>query len=214
MSWPVADCTDLKKLAKYLWEEIQASESNAIAATHHPFGDDVWLRLINQKRNEHGLNELPYEFFKFAMDALANEWFIQNNGVDNDGQEILTHYCSICGNSKGEEKQGYDLVFCKNCKTAVHRKCYGVSQCPKDPWLCARCIRSPTIVPPCLFCPNKQANMAFKQTTTGKWVHLICALYIPETCIVNEMKMEPIHNIHLVPKTRWGLVYLSCYTIL
>jgi protein AF-17/10 len=39
-------------------------------------------------------------------------------------------------------------------------------------------------------CPSKEG--AFKRTDTGKWAHVVCALYIPEITFGNNRTMEPI----------------------
>lgn len=47
---------------------------------------------------------------------------------------------------------------------------------------------------------------AFKQTTTGHWGHLLCAIWIPETGVSNTVYMEPIDGVENIPKSRWKLV--------
>lgn len=61
----------------------------------------------------------------------------------------------------------------------------------------------------CVFCPNEGG--AFKQTSTGLWAHLLCAMFIPEVTVGNTMFMEPIENIDHVPKSRWKLVRLLLF---
>jgi NuA3 HAT complex component NTO1 len=56
----------------------------------------------------------------------------------------------------------------------------------------------------CLFCPNEGG--AFKQTTTGHWSHLLCAIWIPELQMGNPIYMEPVEGVKYVPKNRWKLV--------
>lgn len=59
----------------------------------------------------------------------------------------------------------------------------------------------------CIFCPN--GDGAFKQTTTMKWAHLLCAMWIPEVSLGNVTFQEPVQDVEKVPKTRWKLVSLS-----
>ena len=59
-----------------------------------------------------------------------------------------------------------------------------------------------------MFCPNEGG--AFKQTSTGQWAHLLCAMFIPEVTVGNTMFMEPIDNVDKVPKSRWKLVSTQC----
>lgn len=69
-------------------------------------------------------------------------------------------------------------------------------------------VRNPSFIPSshqsCLFCPNEGG--AFKQTQTGHWAHLLCAIYIPELGVGNAIYMEPVEGVELVPKSRWKLV--------
>jgi hypothetical protein len=55
-----------------------------------------------------------------------------------------------------------------------------------------------------LFCPNEGG--AFKQTTTGHWAHLLCAIWIPELGVGNAIYMEPVEGVEQIPKNRWKLV--------
>ena len=56
----------------------------------------------------------------------------------------------------------------------------------------------------CVLCPNSYG--AFKQTTTGQWAHLLCAIWVPETGVVNTVYMEPVDGLEAIPKSRWKLV--------
>ena len=83
------------------------------------------------------------------------------------------------------------------CGVQVHESCYGVlsdddeddnesnqadntsnhsntSSKSTEPWFCEPCIRS-VKNPYCELCPN--LGGIFKQTDTGRWVHMVCALY-------------------------------------
>lgn len=53
-------------------------------------------------------------------------------------------------------------------------------------------------------CPSEGG--AFKQTTTGKWAHLLCAIWIPEAGVGNTVYMEPIDGVEMITKQRWKLV--------
>lgn len=74
----------------------------------------------------------------------------------------------------------------------------------------SRCSDLPPVRPPghppqtCVLCPNSYG--AFKQTTTGQWAHLLCAIWVPETGVVNTVYMEPVDGLEVIPKSRWKLV--------
>jgi hypothetical protein len=56
----------------------------------------------------------------------------------------------------------------------------------------------------CILCPNEGG--AFKQTIMGEWVHLLCAIWVPETRVANDVFMEPITGVDKISKQRWKLV--------
>ena len=51
----------------------------------------------------------------------------------------------------------------------------------------------------CMLCPNEGG--AFKQTVNGKWVHLLCAIWVPETRVANEVFMEPVTGVEKINQT-------------
>lgn len=69
-----------------------------------------------------------------------------------------------------------------------------------------------TDIQSCILCPNEGG--AFKQTVFGDWAHLLCAIWIPETRVANEVFMEPITGSDKIPKQRWKLVsffFVLCF---
>lgn len=59
--------------------------------------------------------------------------------------------------------------------------CYGILKVPEGSWLCRTCALG--VQPKCLLCPKKGGAM--KPTRSGtKWVHVSCALWIPEVSLV------------------------------
>ncbi|KAG5531010.1 hypothetical protein RHGRI_025834 [Rhododendron griersonianum] len=94
-----------------------------------------------------------------------------------------------------------DLDKCNVCDMdEVHAKCYGELE-PVDGvlWLCNLCRPgAPNIPPPCCLCPL--IGGAMKPTTDGRWAHLACAIWIPETCLSDIKKMEPIDGLSRINK--------------
>lgn len=114
--------------------------------------------------------------------------------------------CAVCNISYCDSSNS--IVFCDGCDIAVHQDCYGVSFIPEGPWLCRRCLIARNVKEPCLFCPSTTG--AFKQTDSGDWVHVLCALWTPELYFANPIYMEPIEGVSSIPKSRWRLLCYIC----
>ena len=80
-----------------------------------------------------------------------------------------------------------EIVECDNCGISVHEACYGIqeggsihsnaSAASTEPWFCEPCMAG-VHQPHCEVCPN--IGGIYKETDVGNWVHLVCALYIPQ----------------------------------
>ncbi|KAA8586652.1 hypothetical protein FQN60_000488, partial [Etheostoma spectabile] len=85
--------------------------------------------------------------------------------------------------------------------------CYGILKVPQGNWLCRTCALG--VQPKCLLCPKRGG--ALKPTRSGtKWVHVSCALWIPEVSIGCPEKMEPITKVSHIPASRWALSCSLC----
>ncbi|MCO5565946.1 hypothetical protein L7F22_019621 [Adiantum nelumboides] len=179
--------------------------------------DQEWLDALNLDRRREQLDAVPYEVFEIIIDRLEKEWFDLMKlvpqkplpiavGPDGeamgDGNEDIE--CAICDD--GECENSNAIVFCDGCNLAVHQDCYGIPYIPEGQWLCRKCTVSPDRAVSCVLCPHEGG--AFKQTTQGKWAHLLCAMWIPETGVSNPVYMEPIDSVERIPKARWRL---QCY---
>lgn len=114
--------------------------------------------------------------------------------------------CAVCNISYCDSTNS--IVFCDGCDIAVHQDCYGVSFIPEGPWLCRRCLIARNVKEPCLFCPSTTG--AFKQTDSGDWAHVLCALWTPELYFANPIYMEPVEGVSSIPKSRWRLLCYIC----
>jgi len=145
-----------------------------------------------------------------VIDRLEKEWFYLKKEVAKVRKEevILPEdsICSICND--GECENSNAIVFCDGCNLAVHQDCYGIPFIPEGQWLCRRCMLSPGKPLSCIFCPS--VTGAFKKTTTNRWAHSLCALWIPEIGVSNPVYMEPIDCIDKIPKSRWKLICYIC----
>ncbi|KAI9468386.1 hypothetical protein BX667DRAFT_503411 [Coemansia mojavensis] len=179
--------------------------------------DDVdreWLARLNQQRVAQGHTEISGKLLEVILDHIEKEWFDLVKDVQKAisamQQEQLPadeSACAICGEEECDNTNA--IVFCDGCNLAVHQDCYGVPYIPEGQWLCRRCMLSPDTDTACILCP--QRGGAFKKTTTNKWAHLLCALWIPEVGISNTVYMEPIDSIDQIPKSRWRLFCHLCH---
>lgn len=55
--------------------------------------------------------------------------------------------------------------------------------------------------PICELCPNKGG--IFKETDVGKWVHLVCALYVPGVAFGEVDKLTSV-TLFEMPYSKWG----------
>ncbi|KAG8369538.1 hypothetical protein BUALT_Bualt14G0023900 [Buddleja alternifolia] len=116
--------------------------------------------------------------------------------------------CNVC--HMDEEYENNLFLQCDKCRMMVHARCYGELE-PTDGvlWLCNLCRPgAPESPPPCCLCPV--IGGAMKPTTDGRWAHLACAIWIPETCLSDIKKMEPIDGLHRINKDRWRLLCSIC----
>lgn len=116
--------------------------------------------------------------------------------------------CTVC--YLDEEYVDNLLLQCDKCRIMVHMNCYGELELPDgDLWLCNLCRpEAPKTRPPCCLCPVTSGAM--KKTTDGRWGHIMCAMWIPETCLVDVKRMEPVDGVNAVAKERWRLTCSIC----
>ncbi|CAA7026483.1 unnamed protein product [Microthlaspi erraticum] len=116
--------------------------------------------------------------------------------------------CNVC--HMDEEYENNLFLQCDKCRMMVHTRCYGQLE-PRDGvlWLCNLCRPGALDIPPrCCLCPV--VGGAMKPTSDGRWAHLACAIWIPETCLSDVKKMEPIDGVNKVNKDRWKLLCSIC----
>ncbi|XP_019390634.1 PREDICTED: protein Jade-2 isoform X2 [Crocodylus porosus] len=172
--------------------------------------DACWLEYVNMELKLMEKPELDEITFERVLEELETMCYENMNiaieteeglGIEYDEDVV----CDVCRSPEGED--GNEMVFCDKCNVCVHQACYGILKVPIGNWLCRTCALG--VQPKCLLCPKRGG--ALKPTRSGtKWVHVSCALWIPEVSIGCPEKMEPITKISHIPASRWALSCSLC----
>uniref|UniRef100_A0A4W3JX59 [histone H3]-trimethyl-L-lysine(9) demethylase n=1 Tax=Callorhinchus milii TaxID=7868 RepID=A0A4W3JX59_CALMI len=99
------------------------------------------------------------------------------------------------------------LISCAKCCLQVHASCYGIRpDLVKDGWTCSRCTANAWTAD-CYLC-NLRGG-ALKNTTDKRWVHVICAITVPEVKFLNVLERNPV-DASGIPEQRWKLKCIYC----
>ncbi|XP_060035068.1 protein Jade-1 isoform X2 [Erinaceus europaeus] len=172
--------------------------------------DAAWLELTNEEFREMGMPALDEHTMERVLEEFEQRCYDNMNRAIETEEGLGIEYdedvvCDVCQSPEGED--GNEMVFCDKCNICVHQACYGILKVPEGSWLCRTCALG--VQPRCLLCPKKGGAM--KPTRSGtKWVHVSCALWIPEVSIGSPEKMEPITKVSHIPSSRWALLCSLC----
>ncbi|CAO1433424.1 unnamed protein product [Diamesa serratosioi] len=121
---------------------------------------------------------------------------------------LATVVCCACLGDRSDDTN--EIVECDGCGITVHEGCYGVSDsvsvsstissCSTEPWFCEAC-KANVKDPDCELCPNRGG--IFKETDVGKWVHLVCALYVPGVAFGEVDQLSSV-TLFEMPYSKWG----------
>lgn len=169
--------------------------------------DVAWLELVNEKRDSDNQPHISPDTFELLIDRLEKESFLESRS-QAPSQSVIDEdaFCCVCLDD--ECLNSNVILFCDICNLAVHQECYGVPYIPEGQWLCRCCLQSPSRPVDCVLCPNRGG--AFKQTSDGRWAHVVCAIWIPEVCFANTVFLEPIEGVDNIPPARWKLTCYLC----
>uniref|UniRef100_A0A3B1KFC0 Bromodomain and PHD finger containing 3 n=1 Tax=Astyanax mexicanus TaxID=7994 RepID=A0A3B1KFC0_ASTMX len=169
--------------------------------------DVSWLEMVNEKRTSEGQPIVSPDTFELLMDRMEKESFLESRSqVPSQSSIDEDAFCSVCLDD--ECLNSNVILFCDICNLAVHQECYGVPYIPEGQWLCRCCLQSPSRPVDCVLCPNRGG--AFKQTSDGRWAHVVCAIWIPEVCFANTVFLEPVEGVDNIPPARWKLTCYLC----
>ncbi|TNM86383.1 hypothetical protein fugu_006613 [Takifugu bimaculatus] len=182
--------------AYYRYIERLPEELDVIAEYDMDEEDTAWLEMVNAGRTTEGSSAVSPDTFELLVDRLEEEAYQEarnrvpaQNTIEDDA------FCCVCLDD--ECLNSNVILFCDSCNLAVHQECYGVPYIPEG--------QNPV---DCVLCPNHGG--AFKQTSDGRWAHVVCAIWIPEVCFANTVFLEPIEGVGNIPTARWKLTCYLC----
>ncbi|CAB0009582.1 unnamed protein product [Nesidiocoris tenuis] len=145
---------------------------------------------------------------KDAEDYINNLSDNVNKKKFNPKDALKIMICTVCLGDRSDPAN--EIIECDNCGVTVHEGCYGVqdsdsvcstdSPCPTTPWFCDAC-KAGLKNAQCELCPN--FGGIFKETDVGKWVHLVCALYMPGVAFGEVDKLQNV-TLFEMSYTKWG----------
>ncbi|XP_029011640.1 bromodomain and PHD finger-containing protein 3 [Betta splendens] len=193
--------------AYYRYIECSGDEQETQAEYDMDEEDSAWLDMVNAGRKSEGYAAVSPDTFELLVDRLEDEAYQEARSrapsqsmIDDDA------FCCVCLDD--ECLNSNVILFCDSCNLAVHQECYGVPYIPEGQWLCRCCLQSPQRPVDCVLCPNRGG--AFKQTSDGRWAHVVCAIWIPEVCFANTVFLEPVEGVDNIPPARWKLTCYLC----
>lgn len=166
---------------------------------------------LAQKKSKADLNDKtePGGTSKDAQQLSTQQLIDQSKAQSNETPKIKAKpVCCACLGDRSDDSN--EIVECDGCKVTVHEGCYGVSEsisvsstissCSTEPWFCEAC-KANVKDPDCELCPNKGG--IFKETDCGRWVHLVCALYVPGVAFgeVDQLSMVTLFEMQY---NKWG----------
>ncbi|CAO2641108.1 Lysine-specific demethylase 4B [Lemmus lemmus] len=208
----VSDPEALKSLLSLQWKNKAASfqaerKFNAAAALNKPYCAICTL-FYPYSQSVQTEREVP---------AAPGDSSVQP--PSKSGQRTRPLIPEMCFTSSGENTEplpansyvGEDgtspLISCAHCCLQVHASCYGVRpELAKEGWTCSRCAAHAWTAECCLC--NLRGG-ALQKTTEHRWIHVICAIAVPEVRFLNVIERNPV-DVSAIPEQRWKLKCVYC----
>ncbi|KAL3276919.1 hypothetical protein HHI36_012287 [Cryptolaemus montrouzieri] len=205
--------------------EESSDDSDFRIEDHHDASDDDDDSLDSERNDDSSSVEEEESDESDMHDELKALKLSSNNGLtitellhqanihSDEYSKLADKYSEIliCFGCLGDQSDSInEIIECDSCGVTVHEACYGVSDTvslastdslsPTAPWFCEAC-RAGVMDPVCELCPN--TGGIFKETDVGKWVHLVCALYVPGVAFGEVDKLTSV-TLFEMPYNKWG----------
>ncbi|XP_071066103.1 lysine-specific demethylase 4B isoform X2 [Dasypus novemcinctus] len=208
----VSEPEALKSLLALQWKNRPASFAaerrfNAAAALAEPFCAVCTLFYPYSQTDK----EVPL--------AALGESASATTQLPRSGRKTRPLIPEMCFTSSGENTEplpanshiGDDgtslLIACAKCCLQVHASCYGIRpELVNEGWTCSRCTAHAWTAE-CCVC-NLRGG-ALQMTTDRRWIHIICAIALPEVRFLNVVERHPV-DISAIPEQRWKLKCVYC----
>ncbi|KAG0240416.1 PHD finger protein 14 [Mortierella sp. GBA43] len=166
--------------------------------------EDEDMMMPDDAASEDEIQPDQLETFNEEQDLLTALW----QWKDNDPE-----VCCVCLGRSTEADNVFVYCDTLDCALCVHQACYGVKTLPSEsePWLCDRCKAPPEEVVSCVCCPSKDG--AFRRLVpedpSSGWVHVVCALWLPETTLGDPENVDKI-SVRDIPEKNWTMTCYMC----
>lgn len=169
-------------------EEEEEEEENNEDNENQESEDGIGSRIALKREIKAGVQKNSPDHKSDSKQNINFKHTILPGSPIKAAYDACAKICSVCLGYQSDEDD--EIIECDMCGVSVHESCYGVSgeehvgettsvhsgisSESTEPWFCEPCKRS-VKDPLCELCPNRGG--IFKQTDTGRWIHMVCALY-------------------------------------
>ena len=169
----------------------------------------------NNSSNGGTTTTLSKDDFELIIDRLEKVAFRRDQNRHSTMRQLAidegTEGCAVCGDGMSEDAN--QMIYCDGCDLAVHQECYGVPYIPEGSWKCARCLASEPVR--CCLCHEQSPAHAIKRCVGGEWVHVICALWVPEATLTfiqgpGEIEYLDTLDVATIPPARFAHTCALC----
>ncbi|KAJ1085297.1 hypothetical protein NDU88_005430 [Pleurodeles waltl] len=209
----VSDPETLKSLLSHLWKNkapnfMAEKRFNAAAALIQPYCSICSLFYPYQQPGKTAIQSSSVKgdtniFIPLSRCGSRTKPLVPEMCFNSSSENIEP----LPANSYTGEDGTSPLLSCAKCCLQVHASCYGIRpDLMSMNWTCSRCSEKAWTAD-CVLC-NLRGG-ALQMTTDKRWVHVICAIAVPEVKFVNVIERHPV-DVSAVPEERCKLRCVYC----